>query len=62
VVKYQVSEMTGGSLPKEALEIIDQADSVLLAARHFAADSKEIDDMDVNNRGGRPGMSVNNLI
>jgi hypothetical protein len=54
--------MTGGSLPKEALEIIDQADSVLLAARHLAANSTEIDDMDANNRGGKPGMSLNNMI
>jgi hypothetical protein len=55
-------EMTDGSLPKEALESIDQADSVLLAARHLAANSNEIDDMDVNNRGGKPGMSLNNMI
>jgi len=50
--------MTSESLPREALEIIEQADSVLLAARHLAANSKEIDDMDVNNRGGKPGMSL----
>lgn len=62
MVKYQVPEMTGGGLPKEALEIIDQADSVLLAARHLAANSTEINDMDVNNRGGKPGMSLNNMI
>jgi hypothetical protein len=54
--------MTGGSLPKDALEVIEQADSVLLAARHLAANSNEIDDMDVNNRGGKPGTSLNNMI
>ena len=47
--------MTGGSLPKEALEIIEQADTVFLAARHLAVDSEETDSMDVNHRGGRPG-------
>ena len=62
MVKYQVPEMADGSLPKEALEIIDQADSVLLTARHLAANSNEIDDMDVNNRAGKPGMSLNNIL
>ena len=47
--------MTGGSLPREALEIIEQADTVFLAARHLAANPQEIDDMDVNHRGGKPG-------
>jgi len=55
VVKYQVPEMTGGSLPREALETIEQCDGVFLAARHLAANSKEHDDMDVNHRGGKPG-------
>jgi hypothetical protein len=50
--------MTGGSLPIEALEIIEQSDTVFLAARHLAANPKEIDDMDVNHRGGKPGTSL----
>jgi hypothetical protein len=58
MIKYQVSEMTGESLPREALEIIEQCDTVFLAARHLAADPKEVDDMDVNHRGGKPGMSL----
>jgi hypothetical protein len=56
-IKYQVLDMTNGSLPREALEIIEQCDAVLLAARHFAHNAKEIDDMDVNHRGGKPGIS-----
>jgi uncharacterized protein len=56
VIKYQVPEMTGGSLPQEALEIIEQADTVFLAARHLAHNAKEINDMDVNHRGGNPGF------
>jgi uncharacterized protein len=48
--------MTSGSLPREALETIEQCDTVFLAARHLAATSKEIDDMDVNHRGGKPGI------
>jgi hypothetical protein len=49
--------MTGGSLPREALAIIEQADTVFLAARHLAGNPKEIDDMDVNHRGGKQGLS-----
>jgi hypothetical protein len=55
VVKYQVPDMTTGSLPREALEIIEQSDGVFLAARHLAANPKEVDDMDLNHRGGKPG-------
>lgn len=58
MIKYQVPEMTGGSLPREALEIIEQCDTVFLAARHLAANPEEIDDMDVNHRGGKPGTSL----
>ena len=54
--------MTGGSLPREALEIIEQCDTVFLAARHLAAIPKEIDDMDVNHRGGKPGTSLTFMI
>jgi len=48
--------MTGGSLPEVALEIINQADTVFLAARHLAHNTTEINDMDVNHRGGNPGF------
>jgi hypothetical protein len=58
VIKYHVPEMTGGSLPHEALATIEQCDSSFMAARHLAADPKEIDDMDVNHRGGKPGTSL----
>jgi hypothetical protein len=58
VVKHKVPDMTSGSLPKEALEIIEQADTVFLAARHLAANPEEIDDMDVNHRGGKPGTNI----
>lgn len=57
VVKYHVPEMIDGSLPKEVLDIIDQCDGVFLAARHLAANSKEKDDMDLNHRGGKPGIA-----
>lgn len=40
----------------EALETIEQCDTVFLAARHFAVFPGEINDMDVNHRGGKPGM------
>jgi uncharacterized protein len=56
VIKYQVPDMTEGSLPREALEIIEQCDGVFLAARHLAATPKEVDDMDINHRGGKPGF------
>jgi len=55
VIKYDVSDMSSGSLPQEALDIIEQSDAVFLAARHLAANPGEIDDMDVNHRGGKPG-------
>jgi len=48
--------MTSGSLPREALAIIEQCDSSFLAARHLASDPGEVDDMDVNHRGGKPGL------
>jgi len=48
--------MTSGTLPKEALGIIEQADTTFLAARHLAANKTEEDDMDVNHRGGNPGF------
>ena len=51
-MKYQVPEMTDNNLSREALEIIEQCDSVFLAARHLASNPNEIDDMDVNHRGG----------
>jgi len=57
VVRYQVPDMTEGSLPREALEIIEQCDGVFLAARHLAAEPKEVDDMDLNHRGGKPGTN-----
>lgn len=56
-IKHQVLDTTNGNLPREALEIIEQCDAVLLAARHFAHHANEIDDMDVNHRGGKPGIS-----
>jgi hypothetical protein len=52
--------MTTGSLPKEALDTIEQCDSVFMAARHFAAAPTEIDDIDVNHRGGKAGCPVPN--
>jgi hypothetical protein len=57
IVKYKVPEMTTGSLPKEALDTIEQCDSVFMAARHLAATPTEIDDIDVNHRGGKTGLS-----
>ena len=54
-VKYQVPDMATGSLPREALETIEQCDGVFLAARHLAANPREVDDMDLNHRGGKPG-------
>ena len=56
VIKYQVRDMTTGSLPREALETIEQCDGIFLAARHLAANPKEVDDMDLNHRGGKPGI------
>lgn len=56
-VRYQVPDMTEGSLPREASEIIEQCDGIFLAARHLAADSQEVDDMDLNHRGGKPGTT-----
>jgi uncharacterized protein len=56
-VKYKVPEMTTGSLPKEALDTIEQCDSIFMAARHFAANPSEMDDVDVNHRGGKAGLS-----
>lgn len=56
MVKYQIPDMTTGSLPKEALDIIEQCDGVFLSARHLAANREEIDDMDINHRGGKPGI------
>jgi uncharacterized protein len=53
--------MTSGSLPREALEIIEQCDTAFLAARHLAAASGEKDDMDVNHRGGKPGNSFSKV-
>lgn len=47
--------MTTGGLPRDALDLIRQADTTFLAARHLAATPDETDDMDVNHRGGRPG-------
>ena len=55
MVKYQVPEMSTGSLPRECLETIRQCDTVFMAARHLAATSDEVDDMDVNHRGGTSG-------
>jgi uncharacterized protein len=48
--------MADGRLPQDALDTIDQADAVFLAARHLAGNPKEIDDMDLNHRGGKPGL------
>jgi hypothetical protein len=48
--------MAKESLPQEALKIIEQCDTVFLAARHLAANSTEIDDMDINHRGGKQGI------
>ena len=56
-VRYQVPDMTEGSLPREAVEIIEQCDGIFLAARHLAADPQEVDDMDLNHRGGKPGTT-----
>jgi uncharacterized protein len=47
--------MTAGSLPREAIETIQQCDTVFMAARHLAGTADEVDDMDVNHRGGVPG-------
>jgi uncharacterized protein len=55
-VKYHASDMKEGRLPQEALDIIEQTDAVLIAARHLAKTSREINDMDVNHRGGNPGF------
>jgi len=57
IVKYHIPEMTSGSLPKEALAIIEQCDTSFIAARHLASDPQEIDDMDVNHRGGNKGFT-----
>ena len=61
IVKYHIPEMLSGSLPHEALAIIEQCDSAFLAARHLASDSSEIDDMDLNHRGGKPGSLRYNI-
>jgi len=50
--------MSTGNLPREAIETIQQCDTVFMAARHLAAASDEIDDMDVNHRGGKPGTPI----
>jgi len=55
VIKYDVPQVKDGSLPTEALEIIDQCDSVFITARHLASTPSEVDDMDANHRGGKPG-------
>jgi uncharacterized protein len=49
--------MTTGSLPQEALDTIGQCDTVFMAARHLAANPSEVDDIDVNHRGGKAGLS-----
>jgi hypothetical protein len=49
--------MIAGSLPMETIETIQQCDTVFMAARHLAGNADEVDDMDVNHRGGVPGNS-----